>query len=143
MKGTNIKFEKFYKMQTPRGDSYKNLVVSVDLQTHRKILKQGFLIFGFSEARTYEYVNALQCNRCLKYGHFARAFTPSCKKCTLPHDTKECTSTTIMNNINYVNCLASNKLGANYSVRHRPTDERCQSRIERMNALKLLHLAKN
>lgn len=63
------------------------------------------------------------CNHCLRYGHFARdcQFPPNCKRCTLNHDTKECTATSPQPNMKCINCLSANKRGAQYSTRHRPS----------------------
>lgn len=126
-------------------EPYKNLVISTTLEYHNMILKKGSLIFNLSQSRLFEYVNLLMCARCLKYGHFARNcnFPPSCKKCSLNHPTTECIVTEPKRNMNCVNCIAANKRGAKYSIRHRPTDERCESRLERIAALKQELLSKN
>lgn len=140
-----IKSEQFYEICPSKAPAYKNLVISTTLETFKKNLKKGFVVFGFSESKVYEYINTLQCNQCLRYGHFSRdcRFPPNCKKCTLNHNTQECVATKIPSNLRCINCVIANQKGAQYSTRHRPTDERCQSRDERIEALIKLHLAKN
>lgn len=145
LKDIQIKVEQFYVTTTSKGETYKNLIISTDLKSHKILLKRGSIVFGFAESKIYEYINLLQCNRCLRYGHFARdcTFQASCKKCTLNHNTRECTAEGPMKNIKCVNCISANTRGALYSTRHRPTDERCQSRLERIDELKKLHISKN
>lgn len=140
-----FKIEQTYTVTAFNGEPYRNIIISTDIKGHQKLLKQGKLIFNLSECRVYEYVNLLMCSKCLKYGHFARncVFPPTCKKCTLNHSTNECKALAPIKNMKCSNCIAANKRGKTYAIRHRPTDERCESRLERLSALKELMLSKN
>lgn len=71
------------------------------------------------ESRCFEYVNLLQCNKCLRFGHFARECTylANCKKCAERHETAACTSTTT--NAKCFNCNAANLKGASLNATHR------------------------
>lgn len=145
LNGVNYKVEQMYRTTPINGMPFVNIVISTDIASHTKLLKKGTLVFNLSECRIFEYIELLMCAKCLKYGHFARncVFPPTCKKCSLNHQTRECTAETVMKNMKCTNCIAANKRGASYEVRHRPTDERCESRLERIAALKELMISKN
>lgn len=132
-----------YEVTTVKG-THINIIVNTDLISQRLFLDRGVVIINFNESRVYEYVNVLQCNRCLRYGHYAREcnLLPRCKKCTDQHETQDCKATEDI--IKCVNCLTSNKnKGTTHNVRHRSTEERCPLRIERIEALKRVFQSKN
>lgn len=143
--GIEFKIEQFYETTPSRGEPFKNIVISTTLENHTILLEKGRLIFNMCESRIYEYVNILMCAKCLRYGHFARTctFNPVCKRCSLNHQTSECIATEPLKNMKCINCIQSNRRGKNYGTRHRPTDERCQTRLERIAALKEQLLLKN
>lgn len=129
----------------PGNPPYKNIIIKCDIATHKVFLQRGTLIFAFSECRIYEYVNILQCAKCSRYCHFTRecVFAPYCRKCGAKHETNTCTETLHVNNLKCSNCISANSRGLNYNNRHKVTDERFSSRIERIEALKLLFRQKN
>lgn len=139
LKDCNITIQQFYETTTYKDEKYRCLIIATDLQTDL------LLIFNISEVRIYEHVNLLQCLHCLRFGHIQRTCTygPVCKKWTLNHKTSKCIASKPMPKMRYINCTTANKNGANYRTQHRPSDERCQARIERIDALKALHLTKN
>lgn len=146
LKNVNFKIEQMYVTNPNNGLPFKNIIISTDINSHGKLLEKGSLIFNLSECKLYEYINLLMCSRCLKYGHFARnCVFPTCsrEKCSLNHPTRDCIATSVMKNMNCTNCIAANKRGASYAIRHRSTDERCESRLERIATLKQLIVAKN
>lgn len=122
---------------------YTNIIVETDLLTQRLMLKKGVVIFGFQECRIFEHINVLQCNRCSRYGHFAReCFLPAnCKKCSESHETKDCVVNEVINKCH--NCILANKRGESYNIRHCVTDDRCPVRMERVLALKICFAGKN
>lgn len=128
---------------TTSNSKYSNLILNCDLATQTLFLKKGICIFGFNECRVFEYLNLLQCNNCLRYGHYAREcrFVALCKVCADKHMTAQCTLET--NTRKCANCNRANAKGANFNARHRANDEKCPIRIERIEALKQLHLTKN
>lgn len=146
LQGMPIEIDQFYQTTTYKDEKYWCMILATDLPSQTKILQRGILHFNIAEIKIYEYVNILQCENCLRYGHFARTctFAPCCKKCTLNHKTTQCIATTVKPKMKCINCItANNTNNNNYGTEHRPTDERCSSRQERINALKILHLAKN
>lgn len=42
-----IKIKQFHTIEPPNSEPYKNIILSRDLQTHRKLQRQGYNIFGF------------------------------------------------------------------------------------------------
>lgn len=143
MRDLGLAPDRLYSINTPKG-TYMNLILNCDIQAHTELLKRSTIIFGFAECRIYEYVNTLQCLNCQRYGHFARecTFSICCKYCSLGHDAKSCILQT--NKYTCHNCVLANKRNSTkYNVRHATTDDRCPSRIERLEALKHIILAKN
>lgn len=128
-----------YSVNTLNG-SYRNIIINCDLILQQEFIRRETIIFDLSECRCFEYVDVLRCNKCLRYGHFARecSFLPTCKKCTEHHETDQCVALHIVDKC--TNCILSNKRGTSYPIKHRTTDERCPVRIERVEALKLYHL---
>lgn len=128
-----------YSVETANG-TYRNIIINCDLILQKEFIRREAIIFGLSECRCFEYVDVLRCNKCLRYGHFARecSFLPTCKKCTEHHETEQCVAVQIVEKC--TNCILSNKRGTSYSTKHRTTDERCPVRVERVEALKIYHL---
>lgn len=127
-----------YDIDTQYG-KYYNIIISCDVATQAIFLNKGFVIYGINQCKIYEYVDVLRCNRCQRFGHFARdcSFPEICRKCHAAHASNTCQLPQI---IKCSNCLASNKKGTQHNTKHRTTDERCPLRIERINALKQYHL---
>lgn len=128
-----------YSVETLNG-TYRNLIINCDLILQKEFMRREAIIFGINECRCFEYVDVLRCNKCLRYGHFARecTFLPTCKRCTEHHETGECVAAHVVDKC--ANCILSNKRGTNYPIKHRTTDERCPVRTERVEALKKYHL---
>lgn len=128
-----------YSITTPNG-TYRNLIINCDLILQKEFVRRESIIFGLSECSCFEYVDVLRCNKCLRYGHFARecSFLPTCRKCTEHHETEACVAVQVIEKC--TNCILSNKRGTAYPTKHRTTDERCPVRVERVEALKLYHL---
>lgn len=139
---TGLKIESRYKVKTKEGE-HDNIILSSDLGTHHQLLRHGAIIFGFSSCKIFEYVNIIQCFRCMRFGHFARdsKHAPRCQLCTQNHEKKECTQEFIISKC--VNCAQANRRnGTIYSTRHRSTDERCPVRVQRINGLKTYLISK-
>lgn len=51
-----------YRTIPDKNEPYSNIIISCDLDTHSQLLAKGKLVFGFAEAKLYEYVNVLMCN---------------------------------------------------------------------------------
>lgn len=143
MNNMGIAPERLYAVTTPKGQ-YSNLILNCDIQAHTELLRRSKIVYGFSECRIYEYVNTLQCLNCQRFGHFAREckFALCCKYCAQGHISKECNLQTSKYTCN--NCVLSNKRTTQkVNVRHAATDDRCPTKIERLEALKHVILAKN
>lgn len=138
-----LKIEARYQVTTKEGE-HDNIILSSNLGTHQQLIKRGAVIFGFSSCKVFEYVNIIQCFRCLRFGHFARECKngPRCQLCTQNHEKKDCKAEVVISKC--VNCTQSNRAnGTTFSTRHRSSDERCPVRIQRINGLKTFLLAKN
>lgn len=138
-----LKIEARYKVKTKEGE-HDNVILSSDLGTHQQLIRRGAVIFGFSSCKAFEYINIIQCFRCLRFGHFAREckFGPRCQLCTQNHEKKDCKEEVIISKC--VNCVQANRAnGTTFSTRHRSSDERCPVRIQRINGLKTFLIAKN
>lgn len=51
--------------------TYTNVIFSVDIDTHDKILENGTMNFQNMRCRVFEIVDTLQCFECMRYGHFS------------------------------------------------------------------------
>lgn len=109
-----------------------NVILKCDIACLKKFIEHGTVISGFSEKRVYEHVEVLQCFNCQRFGHVASACkaSPCCKFCALPHQSSVCEDREATK---CINCSKTTK-----NSNHRASDERCPSRRERINVLKLL-----
>lgn len=141
LRESEFTIDRVYSIDTRKG-LYSNIIINCDINLQKRFIDQHYLIIGFRECKAYEYVYLLQCLRCYRFGHFAREckFEETCRRCTEKHKVSECTSTTITNKCS--NCKIANIRGAQYDIRHPPTDDRCPSKMERIEALKI-NFAKN
>lgn len=130
----NFEVTSVYRVVTPRG-SYVNAILQSELELHNKLVEKRTLIFGFAEARVFEHVETLQCNKCLSYGHLAGSCKGAahCRRCGGDHLLAECPTPDV---IACFNCANANKRGMKYNVKHSPTDARCPVRRERVAGLK-------
>lgn len=83
----------------------------------------------------------VQCFRCLKFGHFIKECKGSavCRKCgSSKHIAKDCDH----DGEKCVNCSIKVAAGAQVNVRHNSTDNRCPSRLDRINGLKFFLVEK-
>lgn len=115
--------------------SYSNIIVNCDLNLQKTFIERGYVIFGFSEKKCYEYINLIQCNKCFRFDHVGKScnFARRCKKCGDTHHVDECTSD--IQGYRCPNCKRSNENGTNFATNHIVTHDRCQSRIARIEEL--------
>lgn len=141
LKNLDFKVHRDYTVETQNG-TYMNLILSCDLLVQDIFLKKGYVIFGLNQCQIFEYVDVLRCNKCQRFGHFARdcGFVETCRKCHGNHPSNECQLPAINK---CSNCLFENKKGASQNSKHRTTDERCPLRVERINALKQFYVQSN
>lgn len=139
----NFAITDFYSVDTARG-KYTNIIITTDLNAQKIFLQKGKILLGLNSSRIHEYVNVIQCRNCCKFGHFYHNCTnpPRCRKCGDLHLYEDCEEQE-SNKVCCINFVAENKTGKRYNTRHRATDNRCATRIARIEALKLLHFAKN
>lgn len=141
MQNRKIDLVDSYTITNARG-TYRNIVISCDLDLHNQILQKGSVIYGFSEYKCHENINVVQCVRCQRYGHFNRecVFDLACRLCAQAHETKDCDAS---DNLCCSNCVRANAGGATFNTAHKAADDRCPRRQERINSLKAFLLAKN
>lgn len=141
LKEDNFEVTSVYEVNSQRGN-YVNAILSTDLEIHNALVQKRTLIFGFSEARVFEHVETLMCNRCLTYGHLAGSCKGNahCRRCGRDHLSAECPTPEA---VACFNCMAANKKGAKFNIKHSPTDARCPVRKERIAGLKMFHTSKN
>lgn len=141
LRESEFTIDRIYSIDTKKGP-YSNIIINCDINLQKRFIDQHHVIIGFRECKVYEYVYLLQCLRCYRFGHFAREcnFEETCRRCTEKHKLSECTSPILSHKCS--NCKSANLRGAQYDIRHPPTDDRCPSKNERIEALKL-NFAKN
>lgn len=130
-----------YTVDTAFG-TYVNVILACNLATQEIFLKKGACIFGLNSCKIFEYIDVLRCNKCQRFGHFAKecTFAEICRNCHKGHATSTCND----EHVNKCsNCIAENKKGAQHNSRHRTSDERCPIRLERINALKKFYLSQS
>lgn len=121
---------------------YVNCILQCEVETQEEILRRGFLLFSGTQCRVYEQIDILQCGKCARYGHTALNCINNiaCKKCASNHTHKECTSVAFK----CVNCeLANLSFGKTYDSAHNSAFDPCPVRVERVEAIKRLIVAKN
>lgn len=138
--GKNVELVDSYTIVTNNGN-YLNLVVTCDLDVHADFLRKGTVIFGFAEYRVHERFNLMQCQRCQRFGHIMRVCKSplACCYCAEEHETRNCTVDADQP-YKCANCTRANDTGLTYKVNHCARDDRCVCKIERINALKSMHL---
>lgn len=131
LRESDFAIDRVYSINTKKGP-YSNVIITCDISLQRKFIDQQYIIIGFRE-----YVYLLECLRCYRFGHFARKcrFQETCRKCAEKHKVAKYTSNTSANKCS--NCKIANTKGASYDICHPPTDDRCPSKIERIEALKV------
>lgn len=124
-----------YTISNPRM-AYTNIIITTSLECHDALLKRGHIKLGFGNCRLSEHIDLIQCQTCNRYGHFRHTcnFPANCKRCGQAHDKSFCTATNAQPHCH--NCSLENENGANYNTRHHTNDNRCPTRINRINALK-------
>lgn len=121
---------------------YCNCILSCDIETQEKIVQHSNIAYGESMCKAYEQLELLQCTKCSRFGHISINCTnaTSCKKCSGDHQHTLCTST----ELKCTNCEIANKsFGKTYNTSHNAAFDRCPVRLERVEAIKGLILAKN
>lgn len=116
--------------------SYSNAILDCSLPTQTAILSLNFLMFAGRKRFVHEYVNVLQCTKCLCFGHMSSNCTSPvvCRKCAESHEVSDCTAT----HFACSNCIAHNKGARNkFLTDHLATSDKCQSRLKRINGLKV------
>lgn len=121
---------------TTKNSKYVNAIATCDLETQRLLLDRGTIVFGFSSCKVYEDIRTLQCFKCQRFGHTSRDCNQldRCKFCAENHESIKCKKKTELPIC--ANCTDANKQGEKYRTRHRSTDQNCQSRSQRIDAIK-------
>lgn len=132
-----ISIARRYTVTTAKG-GYSNIILNCDVGTLKLILDRITILFGFAEKKAYEYVEILQCYKCLRFVHISVSCNSAqaCRNWGEAHERCE--------NLSYkcINCERNNKKGFKFSTHHKATDERCPSCINRIENLKV-YLSKN
>lgn len=66
--------------------------MSVDLDTMKKVIKKGSIVFGLSELKVYEHVDVTQCYKCQRFGNMSKTCRSNitCRNCAEEHESKDC-----------------------------------------------------
>lgn len=122
-------------IENPR---YSNIIVECGIPLQLKFLEKGTVICNFDEKKCYESTNVMQCTKCFRFGHFARTcneLQSTCSVCAGDHAESQCASEDTRPKC--INCIRSNeKFGTALNINHRPTDDRCNCRKDKINATK-------
>lgn len=121
---------------------YCNVILKCDLNTQKSILQKGAIMFGLKERYAFEYINLMQCARCLAFGHSAGSCKRPCrcKKCAGDHAHADCSS----DSVKCINCTNHNKKSTDskYDTAHIASSDHCKCRTDRINGLKAFHANK-
>lgn len=131
---------------TVRGRSYTNAILACDLKSHAKFINHGKVIIHLGEYNVFEFIDLLQCNKCLRYGHTKRTCEngPRCKMCGGKHFTEDCKEEDpkpFCPNCDRIN--AKNKEGPHHKTNHTAVSDRCPARLDRIEGLKEFHARKS
>ncbi|CAH1099783.1 unnamed protein product [Psylliodes chrysocephalus] len=122
----NSTIEIIYTKPHKRNSKFFQAVVQVDTATYHKAMKLGKLTVGFDfDCPVYCAVEPRRCYKCWGLHHLASQCTkaePTCPKCSLNHELKDCKS----NTNKCINCtyLVANH-NINTSVNHVAWDKDC------------------
>lgn len=135
-----FEFDALYGVQS-RNVFYRTLILKCSDGLLHEMLNRKRIMFGMQLCRVYEQIDLLQCKKCMRYGHFARecAFDIVCRNCSKQHEHTDCNEQQWSCNT----CINANKSGRNFTTSHKATDDRCASRMERVNAIKEVLISKN
>lgn len=78
-----------------KAKTHKHIIIAVDEQSRKTLLKKGRINFGFEMSPIEDYINVKTCYRCNLYGHISTdCNTPPekvrCSKCGENHERKNC-----------------------------------------------------
>lgn len=135
LRNADISITDSFDIPTMNG-KYKNIIIACDLQTLKRALEKGSVIVGLDSKNVFEYIEILQCFNCQRFGHVAATcrFSPCCKICSEDHLSRLCGEGA---KPCCANCKRENKNGSSFNTNHRASDERCPSRSNRIEALKV------
>lgn len=138
----DFEITEMYQVPTIKG-TYTNIVAKCTIESQKRLLERGKVIFGLAECNIYEHIKLIQCYQCQKYGHFARECRqlPHCRLCAGTHNSKDCDDESGIRHC--ANCLSANKKGERFNTRHRASDENCPCRLGRIEGLKHFVTQKN
>lgn len=123
------------------GMSYTNCILACDVEVQEQLVQRGAILYGMNTCRVYEQMDILQCKKCSRFGHIAiNCSNVTCRKCSGPHKHADCDSV----ELKCVNCEMANKsFNKDLGTNHNAALDRCPMRMERINAIKRLIMAKN
>lgn len=87
---------KFVKKYIPKNKQLYNVVLEVEPEVFKCLIKHGRMFINWGSLPIYEYVGVLRCYKCWKYGHKAiHCQQPNiiCPLCNQSHKSEDCKST--------------------------------------------------
>lgn len=127
---------KIVKIITNRNrNNSQTIIIEVNSELHKAILKQGAVSIEFSKCKVYDSVDIARCFKCSKLGHYANKCENNicCPKCAGEHKLEECKSKALK----CVNCSDSNtKYKLKLDVNHGAFDKKCPTMLNRVKSFK-------
>lgn len=132
IKKENIKFK--VTMCNPKFYTIK-CIVNLDAASTKAVLNKGYVKIGYKICPVLRTLKAVQCTRCLKFGHFeknkdgtiaCRSKSPSCNFCSGNHPEDQCTKD---------KTKPENKKCFNCGKCHTADYRNCEKRVEREREL--------
>lgn len=89
---------------------YTRCVIKVGPKLREQLLKNGKIYLRYSVCKSADYINVLQCYRCMLFGHTAKncMSNPVCGFCSKQHEMRECVDK--VRALVCCNCIRNNKL---------------------------------
>ena len=87
--------EKRNNQSERRGNEEGSIIMEVDEETHKLILKKPKLNIGWKKCPVFNHINVKRCFKCWGYYHIAKNCTreETCYKCAGNHNSIDCTAT--------------------------------------------------
>lgn len=121
--------------KTKKAYSYRELVIEVNGDAYKKLLKKGVIFLDWRKCRILEHLHIQRCFKCCGFNHISTECKSEqrCSKCAGVHKFDNCQR----KNVKCVNCLqVIEKFGADIDANHHAWSKDCKILQRKIEALK-------